>query len=26
LLDILDRLESKGVIRETVPNYYVRTI
>jgi DNA processing protein len=26
LLDILDRLESKGFARETVPNYYVRTI
>jgi DNA processing protein len=26
LLDILDRLESKGFARETVPNYYVRTV
>jgi DNA processing protein len=26
LLDILDRLEQKGFARETVPNYYVRTI
>lgn len=26
LLDILERLEHKGMIREQVPNYYVRTL
>jgi DNA processing protein len=26
LLEILDRLEHKGFARETIPNYYVRTI
>jgi hypothetical protein len=26
LLEVLDRLEQKGFARETIPNYYVRTI
>lgn len=26
VLDILDRLENKGFARETIPNYYIRTI
>jgi DNA processing protein len=26
LLEVLDRLERKGFARETIPNYYVRTI